>query len=120
MKFEKTALKALQSLRAEKKFQEDEEDMYPGAPDEETRLRCEGAINQMIDALIQGLPKQSTTAFVLSEFEKHLNLLSDEDTEEREMACVYCERIMNILDIESSEGLLNTWLYGFDPMQKPG
>jgi hypothetical protein len=41
--------------------------------------------------------------------------MESQDTEEREAVCAYCERIMDALEIESSEGILNNWLYGFDP-----
>jgi hypothetical protein len=34
------------------------------------------------------------------------------DTEDREQLCRYLEAMMDLLQIESSHGLLNTWLYG--------
>ena len=56
---------------------------------------------------------------MLSEFLEMLKAFKHEDTEEREQACTYCERVMGILGIASSDGALNSWLYGFDPEQKP-
>ena len=55
---------------------------------------------------------------MLSEFLEMLTAFEHEDTEEKEQACTYCERVMEILGIDSSDGALNTWLYGFDP-EKP-
>jgi hypothetical protein len=52
---------------------------------------------------------------VLSEFLQMLEAFEGHDTEEREKACAYCERVMDLLAIESSDSVLNTWLYGFDP-----
>ena len=106
-------LQQLAALRAEPKFQE--EGLYPGAPTEEIRQRSESAVNAMLDRLRSGLSRSPQKAYVLSEFLEMLKAFESEDTEEREQACSYCERVMEILSIESSDGALNTWLYGFDP-----
>ena len=45
---------------------------------------------------------------------KALSRFEGEDTEEREQACEYLEQIMTILGIESSDGKITSWLYGFD------
>jgi len=109
-------IESLKKFEKISKFNEREEhDYYPGAPDETVRARCEKAINQMVAELISGLPENPKKEYVLSTFAKHLKKLEMEDTEEREEACYYCEKIMEILSIESSDGVLNTWLYGFDP-----
>ena len=109
------AIARLRALRAESKFVEDLPAAYPGAPDERTRDRCESAINDLIDELLalgQGIETKSQ---VLDEFEQALFKLKREDTEEREQAGKYLERIMDVFGIESSDGMLNRWLYGFDP-----
>ena len=108
---------ALRSLREERKYGADL--CYRGAPNEETRLRCESWANALIDSLIEGLSSQPKNSFVLSQFRSHLERFGAQDTEERERACGYCEQIMDILGIESSEGLLNSWLYGFYPNEEP-
>jgi hypothetical protein len=41
-----------------------------------------------------------------------LGVLSGADTEDRERALGYCERIMAVLGIQSSDGRLNRWMYG--------
>jgi hypothetical protein len=110
-------LQRLSALRSEAKF--NEENLYPGAPTEEIRMNAEQAVNALLDRLSAGLPESPRKSYVLSEFLKMLKAFDDEDTEEREQACTYCERVMNILGIESSDGTLNTWLYGFDPEQPP-
>jgi hypothetical protein len=109
------AFQQLADLRAEKKFQE--EGMYPGAPTPEIRERSELAVNGMLDRLSAGLRHSPQKTFVISEFLRMLKAFESEDTEEREQACSYCERVMDIVGIESSDGALNTWLYGFDPEQ---
>jgi len=103
-------------LRSESKF--NEEHLYPGAPNEEIRVNSERAVNAMLDRLKVGLAQSPRKSYALSEFLEMLKAFEHEDTEEREQACTYCERVMEILGIESSDGQLNTWLYGFDPEQR--
>ena len=110
-------LQRLSALRSQSKF--GEEDLYPGAPTEEVRLNAERAVNTMLYRLAIGLPESPRKSYVLSEFLEMLKAFEHEDTEEREQACTYCERVMGILGIATSDGALNTWLYGFDPERKP-
>jgi hypothetical protein len=110
-------LQRLFALRSEPKF--NGENLYPGAPTEEIRLNAERAVNGMLDRLAGGLRQSPRKSYVLSEFLEMLKAFEHEDTEEREQACTYCERVMGILGIASSDGALNTWLYGFDPEQRP-
>ena len=42
----------------------------------------------------------------------------DLDTEDRERICSYYEELMDCVGLESSGGVLNTWMYGFDPTRK--
>ena len=37
------------------------------------------------------------------------------DTEDRERVCTYFEELMDIVGLESSNGQLNRFMYGFDP-----
>ncbi len=69
----------------------------------------------MLELLLAGLRDSPQKSFVLSHFLQMLKNFEYVDSEEREQACAYCEQVMNILQIKSSDGLLNKWLYGFDP-----
>jgi hypothetical protein len=42
----------------------------------------------------------------------------DLDTEDRERVCVYFEELMDIVGLESSNGQLNMFMYGFDPTKE--
>ncbi len=106
-------LQQLTALRSEPKFQGHE--MYPGAPDEGVRFRAEQTVNTMLDRLQPALRASSLNSAVIAQFMEMLKHFEGDDTEEREQACGYCERVMVILQIESLDGTLNTWLYGFDP-----
>lgn len=105
----------LRGFRAEPKFHEDLPAFYPGAPNENIRERCELKLNGLLDRLIEGLPKNPTRNYVLKEFRSTLNLFEVEDSEERDRIALYLERIMVIVGVESSDGLLNKWRYGVDP-----
>jgi hypothetical protein len=110
-------LQRLSALRSESKF--NQENLYPGAPTERIRLDAEQSVNVMLDRLAVGLRQSPRKSYVLSEFLEMLKAFKHADTEEREQACTYCERVMEILGIVSSDGALNTWLYGFDPGMRP-
>jgi hypothetical protein len=58
--------------------------------------------------------------------QEYLNLIGSEiatfhreylDTEDAEQVAANFEKIMNCIGLESSDGILNTWMYGFDPNQ---
>jgi hypothetical protein len=47
------------------------------------------------------------------------NTYADElDTEDMERICHYFEELMDCVGLQSSNGLLNKWIYGFDPARK--
>jgi len=104
----------LKALRLEKKFEEDSYSFYPGATSEQERLELQESINLLIDRLID-FPTIPIKTNVIEEFAKTIESLNDCDSEDKERTCFYMEKIMDIFGIESSDGFLNTWLYGFDP-----
>jgi hypothetical protein len=104
---------ALTRLRAVEKFKA--EAFYPGAPNEKLRVEAEQTVNTLLDRLMPVLRAPADKKLVLGEFRLTLDSFAQTDTEERERLCGYLEEIMDIVGIESSDGLLNGWLYGFDP-----
>jgi hypothetical protein len=105
----------LVQFKAVKKFEKNSTAMYPGAATEMERLRLEQAINQLIDHLLATKVETLDKQAVLKEFKTFLDHLELFDSEDRDQMCRYLEKIMDIFNIESSDGLLNTWRYGFDP-----
>ncbi|WP_228729853.1 DUF4844 domain-containing protein [Shewanella avicenniae] len=105
----------LEKLLVEKKFTADEKLFYPGAPSEEVRATCEQAMNIVIQALIDTPEAGITEIEFWSLLEKAATVYKQFDSEEMERGLSYMEEIMDIYDIESSDGRLNTWRYGFDP-----
>lgn len=102
----------LNSLKEEKKFLRDSATFYPGAGSESEREKLEILINSLIERLIQKLEYIDKKG-ILNEFKISLDTANDFDTENREQICAYLQKIMDIFGIESSDGLLNKWMYGF-------
>jgi uncharacterized protein DUF4844 len=108
-------LTKLTDLKAQPKFKAEPGTIYNGLRPEEDRQLAELQLNELIARLIQTPRDRLTNEFVLAQFAQSLSLFPGQDTEDRERMCLYLEQIMDIFGIESSEGLLNRWMYGFDP-----
>ena len=108
---------ALSRFIANKKFLP--ERMYAGATSEPERLKHEAWVNELADSL-QKLPSDAQTkARVLAELKPALDRFENVDSEERDRFLGYLEDLMDIFGIESSDGMLNKWRYGFDPVESP-
>ena len=106
----------LRSLRAVGKFDSEPSSLYWGAPSEELGDQYNGHANDLIDELLASDSPLSENQ-VFDAFRRVLTNFEIADTEDKERICSVLEQIMDILKIESSGGLLNEWLYGFDPTQ---
>lgn len=103
---------------AKKKFAE--ENHYPGIADEKRRTIFTEKINQAAnDFKIVSESEQPTDLKYQEKIRIGLLRFSavymDLDTEDRERVCSYFEELMDIVELESSNGLLNKFMYGFDP-----
>jgi hypothetical protein len=107
----------LAELRARPKYVDMPGTIYNGMRPESSRLLAERQLNSLIDRLQEGLPSNPSKKFVLAEFAKTMAEFEPVDTEDREQFLRYLEEIMDILGIESSDGLLNRWMYG--PLLSP-
>ena len=109
-------LDQLGTFRALSKFGPDENRFpgYVGYLPETSRAEAQQALNTVVDALIEGLPNQPTSAFVLDRFARGLLWFADSDTADRERCCDYLVEVMDIIRLESSDGLLNRFMYGID------
>jgi hypothetical protein len=56
---------------------------------------------------------------MLGRFVEILEAFNLEDTDDRDQLARYLERIMSIVGIDGSGGLLNQWRYGFQPRLAP-
>lgn len=97
----------LHILKAVEKF-----GSLPGENTAEEKERLSTIINDLLLRLIDGIQANSTKLWVLAEFQQSLVLVENEDTEAREHFGSELESIMDILGIESSDGLLAAYLGG--------
>ena len=103
---------------AKKKFIE--ENNYPGIADEKMRPIFTEKINQVANDFKIVSESEKPTDLKYQEKIKigllrFSDVYMDLDTEDRERVCSYFEELMNIVKLESSEGQLNKFMYGFDP-----
>ena len=102
----------LVAMRAQPKFVDEPDTIYNGMRPEELRLSAEGQLNSLIDRLMNVPEERPARNYVLSEFRKTLARFPAHDTEDRERMCRYLARIMEIVQVQNSGGLLARWLYG--------
>ncbi len=105
-------LSELRTLKGVLTFGPTSDGMYTGVRDLGARAAADAAFAGLIDKLVQELPKHPSKKFLLNEFKRTLSSLDLWDTEDRERAADYCERIMFTVGVKSSDGILNAWLYG--------
>ncbi len=78
-------------------------------------------LNSQIDAAAVALAAKAmvgaSKSELLSEMAKRINAIDRDalDTEDAESVASAFEAMLEPLGLDSSEGILNTWMYGFDP-----
>ena len=95
----------LKTLQESAKFTD-----LPGTDIAEEQMRLSRVLNKLLDCLITGLLNNPSKLWVMSQFQTALEAVQIEDTEAREHFGVYLEQIMDILQIDSSDGLLSFYL----------
>lgn len=105
LRIDASVLAALQALRMETKFAD-----LPGYDTADEQARCSQRIDDLLDLLIGGIRQNPRKSWVLEQFVPTLAGACAEDTEARERFGPYLERILDILGIESSDGMLNFYL----------
>ena len=108
-----------QEFKNKEKFIEDNTLFYPGIADPAMRPILTEKINLVADDFIEVVSSDNPTDKKYQEkIEIGLKRFSDIyinlDTEDRERVCSYFEELMDIVGLESSNGQLNEFLYGFD------
>jgi hypothetical protein len=105
-------LSELKGLKRQLTFGPSPDGHYTGVHDPVARAGADAAFASLIDRLIAELPNNPSKLLLLAEFRRTLASLNLRDTEDRERAAGYCERIMFAVGVKSSDGVLNRWLYG--------
>lgn len=121
MKTSENANQKFKEFIAKKKFVEKPyPNLYPGIADEKMRPIFTEKINQVaLDFKSVAESKKPTDKEYQEKIRIGLlrfkDIYLDLDTEDREQVCLYFEELMDIVGLESSNGQLNKFLYGFDP-----
>lgn len=107
----KTALTELSKLRKQKKFEPNEN--YMGVFPAEHIPWCNQTLNESIDRFSDMIERKPSRQELLSEVKTGLNQFNNlvSDTEDREMVCHYFDTICEIIGIQSTDGIINSWLY---------
>jgi len=121
VKTPQNAMKEFDQFRNKEKFIPDEKLFYPGIGDETQKPILTEKINLAADDF-EKLAKsgnatdkdyQGVIGIGLNRF-RGIYI----DSENQERICLYFEELMDIVGLESSDGQLNDFRYGFDPTQK--
>lgn len=107
IEIDESTVTKLHILKAVEKF-----DALPGENTTAEKERLSTVLNDLLGRLINGLEANPTKLWVLTEFQRSLKLVESEETEGREHFGTELESIMDVLDIESSDGLLSAYLGG--------
>ena len=87
-------------------------ELLPGVDTAQERVRLSALVDTLTDRLIAGAGRNPSKLWVMKQFQATLLQLQDHDTEAREHLGSELERLMDILGIESSDGLLSFYLGG--------
>ena len=98
---------ALNAFRKKDKFS-----FLPGMDTTLERARLSKVLDGLTDALIAGIEANPTKLWVMGKFQIYVVQVEVEDTEGRERFGIEVEELMDILGIESSDGLLSAYLGG--------
>ena len=106
---------------SKEKFNKDEVLLYPCLKDNSLKYSLTNEINRIAETfkLIQ-TSKKNAEKFYQIAIEIGIKSISNYglDTEDRTRVANYIEELMDIVELESSNGILNNYVYGFDPTKK--
>jgi hypothetical protein len=84
----------------------------PGVNPSPERERLAVVLDDLANRLLAGIERHPTKFWVLKQFQASLEMVQSEDTEAREHFGTELERLMDILGIASSDGVLTHYLGG--------
>jgi hypothetical protein len=82
----------------------------PGVNPSPERERLAVVLDDLATRLLAGVEAHPTKFWVLKQFQESLELVQEEDTEAREHVGMELERLMGIVGIRSSDGVLEYYL----------
>ena len=121
MKTPENANEKFSEFIAKKKFvKQPYPNFYPGIADEKMRPIFTEKINKVATDFKNVAESEKPTDKKYQEkigigLSRFADIYMELDTEDRERVCTYFEELMDIVGLESSNGQLNKFMYGFDP-----
>lgn len=117
------AMDKFEEFKKKEKFVQDTAIFYPGIGDTSMRPLLTEKINLAADDF-ESLAKKGNASDkeyqdkIKIGLQRFADIYINLDTEDRERVCHYFEELMDIVGLESSDGHLNNFMYGFDPTSK--
>lgn len=100
-------IRALSDIRAAEKFLE-----LPYADPTAERERLSSIFDATLDKVISGLQSNPRKRWFMAQIQPALDKVAEEDTEAREHFGMHIEKVMDIVGISSSDGMLSFYLGG--------
>lgn len=112
-----------EEFKKKEKFLPDNKIYYPGIGNLELKPILTAKINLVADDFKKFAEKGNATNkeyqnAIKIGLDRFANLYLQLDTEDRERVCSYFEELMDIVGLESSDGHLNNFMYGFQIEKK--
>ena len=98
----------LLAFRNERKFTNSIHDGIPGE-----RERLSAMFNALLDTVIEGIEENPSKKWFFNQCQPSLIEVAVDETEAREQYLFHVEKLMMILNIESSDGFLNYYAYRY-------
>lgn len=123
IKTPENAMKKFEEFINKEKFIQDDKLFYPGIGEPKLKPIVTEKINRSANDFKELASKGTSTDkeyqnVIKIGLDRFAEIYLDLDTEDRERVCNYYEELMDIVGLESSDGHLNNFMYGFDPTTK--
>jgi hypothetical protein len=120
LKTPENAMPKFEAFKSKEKFLQDDKLFYPGIGDPKLKSILTEKINLVAEDFEKLAEKGSLTDkeyqnAIKNGLMRFSDIYLQLDTEDRERVCSYVEELMDIVGLESSDGHLNNFMYGFDP-----
>ena|SRR5688572_24946856 len=111
-----SAIQALRQLAGKDNFAGEPGTLYTGVHDPVARAELNTKFDHAVELLIAAASQGAQTSDYLAIIDKQINAFDRDslDTEDAEQVASNFEQAMDCLGVESSAGILNKWMYGFD------
>lgn|SRR3990167_5996703 len=118
IKLTTNTMEKFEKFKAKEKFVEDLKILYPGIGDEKLKPILTEKINLAAEDFEKIAQNKNATEkdyqnAIGKGLDRFKSIYVEIDTEDRERVCAYFEELMDIVGLESSDGHLNNFLYGF-------